>query len=335
MFVDKIFISRLAPMLDKFTQKRDNLWNCRCPICGDSKKKSYKTRGFIYVRKNKYNYMCHNCGASMSLANFIKTVSTDLYDEYVVEKWKEGQVGSRDSIPKEVAQPFKFEKPEFKNTCEFDFGDKISDLDDNHPAKKYCLDRKIPNLDVLYYTDNFKYIINGITDEYDNLIEEERIIIPFFDEKCDLIALQGRALGKSDLRYITIKIDHDKPKIYGLDRVVTDKTLYVVEGPLDSLFLENSVAMAGADVDLAYFDAFDDVVFVFDNEPRKPEIINRINSIIEKNYKVVVWPDSLKEKDINDMILSGIDTFELRKIISKNTVSGLKAKLRLTNWKKV
>ena len=331
--IDKIYISRLGAKLERFTEKRSNLFNCKCPLCGDSKKKSYKARGFIYIRKSNFNYMCHNCGASMSLSAFMKQIDPELHKEYVLEKWKSGQTGSR----KNIATPeFKFDAPTFTKSkvCDFNLGTKVVDLPDNHPAKIYCIERKIPKLDLLYYTNKFKSLVSELTDGYDNLIEEERLVIPFFDSDCSVFALQGRALKQSGMRYITIKIDEEKTKIYGLERLDPTKTSYVVEGPLDSLFLENSVAMAGADVDLQYFSEWKDVVFILDNEPRNKQIVDKYVKLIDAGFKVTVWPEKVKEKDLNDIILSGIDTSELKQIISKNTTYGLQAKLRVNNWKR-
>ena len=330
--VDQIYISRLSSKLERFAKKRDHLFNCRCPLCGDSQKKTYKARGYIYIRKNNYNYVCHNCGASMSLASFIKIVDPNLHKEYVFEKWKSGQTGSR----KNVKEPeFTFEKPVFKKkVCDFDHAIKISDLPENHSARVYCERRMIPRLDLLYYTNDFHKLVNSVTTGYEKLLKEERIIIPSFDKECNLIALQGRALGNSEMRYITIKVDDDAPKIFGMERVDNDKTVYVVEGPIDSLFIENSVAMMGSDVDISVFDAYDDVVFVMDNEPRNKQIVDRMQQIISAKKRVVIWPEKIKEKDINDVIMSGIDSSELMSIISKNTFEGLTAKLEFSTWKK-
>lgn len=332
--IDKIFISRLSPKLDKFTEKRNNLFNFRCPLCGDSQKKSYKTRGYIYIRKTNYNYMCHNCGASMSLSAFMKQIDPELHKEYVLEKWKEGKTGRRQNVSDKPE--FSFAAPEFKNTskCEFSLGTKLTDLPSDHHALKYCIERNIPNLELLYYTDNFKKMVSNLTNDYDNLLEEERIIIPFFDESCSVFALQGRAIGKSNMRYITIKIDEDKPKIFGLERIDPNKTVYVVEGPIDSLFVDNALAMAGSDVDKSFFKRYEDVVFILDNEPRNLQIVKKMESIINDGYKIFVWPEKIKQKDINDVILSGIDTSELMSVISKNTTSGLQARLQFNNWKR-
>tara|TARA_R100000306_G_C4366415_1_gene137853 strand:- start:1124 stop:1597 length:474 start_codon:yes stop_codon:yes gene_type:complete len=155
------------------------------------------------------------------------------------------------------------------------------------------------------------------------------LVIPFRDETGEVFAAQGRAFGSETPKYLTVKFQ-DKPKIFGLDRVDLSQRVYVVEGPLDSLFVENCLAVAGADFgDLSFRE---NTTIILDNEPRSKEIIKRMEKLIENNYELVIWPDSIKEKDINDMILSD-PKLNILKIINKYTFSGLEAKLKLASWK--
>ena len=73
-------------------------------------------------------------------------------------------------------------------------------------------------------------------------------------------------------------------------------------------------------------------VWVYDNEPRNSEILSRISRVIEMGQKVIIWPSTIKEKDINDMVLSGLN---VQSVIESNTYSGLEAKLKFTTWKKI
>lgn len=113
-----------------------------------------------------------------------------------------------------------------------------------------------------------------------------------------------------------------------------NKKYYVVEGPIDSLFLDNCVAMAGADGNASGLDYLENAVFVFDNEPRNKEIVSRMERCIDRGYKVCIWPENVLDKDINDMVLSGIDPVNLQMVIDQNTFENLEAKLKLSYWRK-
>tara|TARA_B100000427_G_scaffold229094_1_gene192392 strand:+ start:22 stop:405 length:384 start_codon:yes stop_codon:yes gene_type:complete len=126
-------------------------------------------------------------------------------------------------------------------------------------------------------------------------------------------------------------LDENKPKIYGLERIDTNKAIYIVEGPFDSTLLGNSVAMAGSDVDCRTYN-WSDYIWVYDNEPRNREIVNRISKSIDRGDKVVIWPNNIQEKDINDMAIAGHD---VKSLVELNTYHGLEAQVKLTEWKKV
>ena len=334
LYIDKAYIQRLSPQLEGFTEKKQNLYNCRCPLCGDSQKKSYKMRGFIYEKKGKFRYMCHNCGAGMGLSALLKQLNVSLYEEYIMEKWKHGKnTDVPEKLEKEVAHKFDF-TPKFKKKCQFEYGERISELHETHPSRIYCVGRQLPKLDVLYHTPDFKMVVDKVSQGHNIPRNEKRIVIPFFNEKGELIALQGRSLDPNNsMRYITIKVK-DVPKIYGLDRVDPTETTYITEGPLGSIFLDNAVAMAGSDIDKTFFDDFSNVVFIYDNEPRNKEIVKKIESAIDYGFSVFLWPEKIKEKDINDVIMSGIDSSELQSIISRNTHKSLEARLKLASWKR-
>ena len=164
--------------------------------------------------------------------------------------------------------------------------------------------------------------------------DEPRIIIPLKDSN-EIFGFQGRSIKpKSKLKYITIILNENSPKIYGLDKVNFNKIVYMVEGPFDSMFIDNCIAMVGADIDKKFFDnkLKTNFVMIYDNEKRNKQIVDRIEKSIDYHLPVVIWPDSIHEKDINDMVLSGLD---VESVIKLNTYSGLKAKLKFTNWKKI
>ena len=184
-----------------------------------------------------------------------------------------------------------------------------------------------------YYTEKFQEWTNSVKPNtfLDVTNDEERIIIPFKDKEGNVFGFQGRSLSNTGLRYITILIEEGYQKIFGLDTIDYEKTIYITEGPLDSLLLTNAIAMAGADADVDSLGSSVDCVWIYDNEPRNQQITDRIASAIRDGQKVVIWPTSIKEKDINDMFLADIPVQE---IIKSNTHQGLTANLKLNEWRK-
>ena len=299
-YIDLKFINLLSTRLDKFKQKTDYLFNFRCPHCGDSTKNKSKARGYMYRVKNDMFFKCHNCGMGQSLGNFIKFLDSKLYSEYLLERYK----GSAPATPKPLKQ-FDF-KPKFEQTNILEGLKKISELDLKHPARQYVEKRLIPPqyYDILYYCNKFHTYANKIKpDTFPLQYDHPRLVIPFYDVSGNLFAFQGRAFGKEQPKYITIKLDENKQKIYGLERINYQQEIFVVEGPIDSLFIDNSIAAAGADLKSLRTD-INNVTYIFDNEPRNKEIVKRMYEAVERDYKIVIWPDTITQKDINEIIQS-------------------------------
>ena len=320
--IDSKYVGLISSRLQKFKKVKSDLYNFRCPICGDSQKNKNKCRGYMYVVKNNTNFKCHNCGASLSLNNFIKKLDTTLHKQYTLEKFKEGHTG-RSFV---VDEPeFNFKKPVFKKKLN------LPKASENPVANNYLVKRKL-NPEKFYYTDKFKEWSNTQKQTFDSTYRDEpRIIIPMYDTEKNLIGFQGRSLTPNSVKYITVMLDEEAPKIYGLETINSELPIYVVEGPFDSTFIDNSVALCGSDGDLGYFKG-SDTILVYDNEPRNREIVGRIERCIDRNQKVVIWPSNIVEKDINDMILAGHDVMSMIKL---NTYSGLEAKVKFNSWKKV
>jgi transcription elongation factor Elf1 len=333
-FIDSKYIGLVSSRLEKFKKVKNNLYNFRCPYCGDSQKHKNKARGYIYQLKNDHNFKCHNCGTSRTFTNFLKDLDNVLYDQYVMERYKNGLTGKKSNTPE---PEFKFEKPLFRKKS-FDLPT-IEELNTEHPAREYLEKRKIPEkyFSELYYCENFKEWTNTQKQTFNSIqYDEPRIIIPLIN-KGKIFGYQGRSLKKSSkVKYITIILDESNPKIYGLDKIDLDKTVYIVEGPFDSMFVDNAIAMVGADMDYMFFisNYECDFVFVYDNEKRNKQMIERVEKTIDSKFPVVIWPNDLKEKDINDLILSGISSFDIQKIIKDNTFMGLEAKAKLLGWKR-
>ena len=330
-YIDLKFINDLSGRLSQFKKKTDYLFNFRCPHCGDSQKSKTKARAYLYRVKNDMFFKCHNCGQGQNLANFIKFVDPKLYEQYLLERYKK-------SAPATPKPKFDFKPTKFTNQTPIDDLKSIRDLSEDHPAKLYCVNRKIPEkyFDKLFLSDKFMTLVNEVKpNTYKITKDHPRLIIPFYDTTGKVFAFQGRAFGKEQPKYLTIKLDENRQKVYGLDKVNFQKPIYITEGPIDSLFIDNCLAAGGADLFLKNKVPNENITYIFDNEPRNKEIVKRMYKVIEQDFNVVIWPEDLQLKDVNDMIMSGLTKLELQDIISNNTYSKLSALTKLNYWKKI
>ena len=327
-YIDIKYINLISPQLQQFKKKGEALWNFRCPYCGDSKKSKIKARGFVYRKKNDLFYKCHNCGVGATLGGLLIHVDSKTHKDYIMERYKQG-VKTNNPEPE-----FKFDVQVFRPKDVFSSLNSLEKLGKDHPARKIIERRKLPNraLKDLYLCDSFyKFTNTLIPNKFPSLDgDHPRLLIPFRNEKGEIFAYQGRAFGKEQPKYITIKLE-DRDKIFGLDRVDKSKPIYVVEGPLDSLFLDNCVAVAGAD----FSNMKGDLIIIYDNEPRNKEINKQIEKTIDQGKSVCLWPDSMIHKDINDMIIAGYTKEQVQEIITDNTFSGAAAQLRFSEWRKI
>jgi len=245
-YIDIKYLSLISPQLQMFKKKGDFLWNFRCPYCGDSKKNKTKARGFVFLKKNDLFFKCHNCSVGVTLGNLINYVDSKTYKDYIMERYKQG-VKSNNPEPE-----FKFNAPVFKKKSVLKGLQSISELESDHPARKIVNKRKLPNeslRDIFFCESFYKFTNSLIPNKFPSLDgDHPRLLIPFRDEQGEIFAYQGRAFGDEQPKYITIKLQ-DRDKIFGLDKVDISKHFYVVEGPIDSLFVDNCLAVGGSDFD--------------------------------------------------------------------------------------
>jgi hypothetical protein len=321
-FIDSEYISKISSRLEKFKKIKTDTYTFRCPFCGDSSTNKNKTRGYFYRIGVNLNYKCHNCGESLSFSTFLKKFDSELHRYYSLDKFAKKQSNSTKEL---ATTKVKFEAPIFKEKLD------LPKASENPRAKKYLEDRNI-NPNNFYYAAKFREWTNTKKFTFNNInYDEDRIVIPLYSPDKKLFGFIGRSISSNDVKYITIILNDSFSKIYGLDKVNSSKKVYVLEGAFDSEFIPNSIAMCGADANIDNL-SFNDVVFVFDNEPRNREICSRMEKIINQEKQIVIWPSYLKEKDINLMVLAGHDPVE---IINSNVYSGLQAKVKFIEWKKV
>jgi len=336
IWIDQKYIGTLSVRLDKFVRKGDYTYNFRCPICGDSQTNRTKARGYIFAKKGGLFYKCHNCAVSISLGNLIKAVDPNLYKEYCLERYKEGDTGNRGH----KSHGFVFKPVVFGSNKTDNFKGVLTPLiklDEKHEAVVYARSRKVPNdkLKTLYYVEDVQKL-KVFSPEYEEKIvtNEPRIVLPFQNEDNELVGLTARAIRGEKLRYLVMKIKDDSPMIYNMNGIDTSQTIFVTEGPIDSLFLPNAVAVGNSNLKYALeYLPKDKLVLIYDNEPRNKEIVREIGDAINASANVVIWPKSYQEKDINDMILAGKTQDEILNTINKNTFRGAKALLEFNIWK--
>ena len=335
LFLDQKYLMLVSNRLPLFKKKKDAVYNCRCILCGDSAKNRHKARGYFFQYKNDLRYKCYNCDASISFGTFLRDLDPIMYTQYSLERYTEGNSKAANAVPE-----FKFQEPVFKSSEERLIDkllDRLDTLEEDNEAVAFCRMRKIPKekLKHLYFIDNIKKIVQ-LNDKYKESIrgEEPRLVLPFYDDLGQLSGVTCRALRGEALRYITIKIKEDTPLLFGINDIDKSKPIYVVEGPIDSLFINNCIAAGGTSFGkISHLNLPKaNIVMIFDNQPRNKEVCSIIERNIDSGYKVVIWPQTLEEKDINDMVLAGKN---ITRILKENTYSGLTAKAKFYSWKRV
>ena len=333
------YISLVSNRLRNYKRKSSSLYCFSCPFCGDSETDKKRARGYVYTKKGNTMFHCHNCELTYNFNNFLKNLDFQMYSEFSLEKLKDEKSPQQKELEDFVE---KMKKPVFLQSGPLKGLKKVSQLTADHPCKAFVANRQIPNP---YHTKMFfcpkfftwaNEIIPGKFDEVSLLYDEPRLLIPFFDTEKNMHAFQGRSLdSKSKTRYITIVNDETTPKVYGLDSVDFNKKTYVFEGPIDSMFVSNSIATAGGDLVSTVKDLpKKNLVVVYDNEPRSVETKKKLDKAIINGYNVCIWPSNLEHKDVNDMILAGLSADFVRYIIDTHTYNDLRAKLALNMWSK-
>lgn len=340
-YTDKLFAERAFQHLPKFRQVTgsDFKLNARCPICGDSQKDIHKARFWAYpIDDGSMRVHCFNCDADMHLSRYLKDYEQDLYREYILEKRKEQSFGRTEAPKVDISDKFKAKMPviEKLNFCE-----RLDRLDKAHPIIKYVRSRCIPEerWNRLWFTMQWPALVNSVNPgTYKNETNEPRLVIPIFNKDKEIESFQGRAL-RSDApqKYITIKAHDKATKIYGLDTVDERQRVWVMEGPIDTLFIPNAIAITGGSLDLGTVPFKETRVWVMDSEQRHPDTIKRMARLIEAGEKVVFW-DKVQwpSKDINDMVKDdGATPEQILDYMNKNIEQGLMGKMRLSRYARV
>lgn len=339
---------KIAPTLDRFIRQSDSSFNCRCPICGDSEKNQYKARGYFFMGTNQsLVYTCFNCEINaISFRTFLKEHDQNLYDDFVraqISMFSE-KAKSNNSKVSSLRGTVRSKKPNaiIQNRIDKEKSKKlmslltsVQELPDSHIANRYLSMRKFHDgdLDNFYFIDDFSKIANVDSKYKDRLRNEPRVVVVFKNENGVVIGLQGRAIGNSDLKYITINLC-DENMIYGRDVLNDTETQYLTEGPFDSIFVKNCIGMAGLSKlksTLSHYGT--DMVFIPDNE-KTTETVKSMRYAIGNGNPIFIWTKDFSDcKDINDIFMKrDLSKSEVMDFIKERTFSGLNAKLQMTEW---
>ena len=345
LWLERKYLSMVVSNLDLAKWKNDNTLNHRCPYCGDSSKNQHKARGYHFAVEQSFIFKCHNCGKSTSSVNFLKDNFPVIHKEYIKEWLKESGKGPKRQQKMPSSNAFKFTpNPDLLNKNVESMS--VENLKavchgayDRIVSRDYLQARNIPDevIKKLWFVDNAQVLSHLHTKYRERVLgNDPRVILPFVSENGELLGITGRAINDSPLRYLTMRFQDDVPLIFNYNNVDKSKTIYVTEGPIDSLFLPNSIAVAGSD-----FKKIDDsikerAILIYDNEPRNTEILKKIDEVIDLGWSVCLWSDRRVNglKDINDMIQSGLTALDITDIITSNTYNGLSAKLKFKEYKK-
>lgn len=284
-------------------------------------------------------FHCFNCGQSMGMFKFIKTLDSSLADEYLAERAmnrRRSNYNYNSSSKEEpVAESLSTDVDEKIDQRKYLRGlVSVNRLVPGHPIISYIKKRRIPEKQWkrLYFTPGYNTWVNShmpgsLNEKYD----EPRLVLPMVNADGYVFGASGRGFKPGGLRYITTMFDPSESKVFGAECCDTSKDHFILEGQIDSLFFENAMALVGADLTQGYEVNKSKAVFVYDAEPRNREIVSRMEKAIQAGYKLVIWPKDVPGKDVNDMVLAGYDYLSA---INNNIFQGLTANLKLAEWKR-
>jgi hypothetical protein len=352
LHIDRKYLLEISGRLPKFTRKSEKLYNFRCTVCGDSKKNPNRARAFFYVQKQDLFFKCHNCNVSWHFGTFLKNFDAAAYNRYRVERYTDPQEARRaftSTIADEIVNVQPMTQESFRmsrqgraappHTLER-IATRLDALPNDHEAVRYVMSRKAPSraLAMFWYLPETRDILDIAPDEYKERpalgkSKAPRLVIPFYDERGRLTGVTLRALRGEEPRYLQVKLIDDAVCIFGFDRLDTAKEAYVTEGAFDSLFLDNAFAVNGVGFNKVTELGLkkDRVTLIFDNQPRNREVAREVGKYVNDGWRLVIWPERLEQKDLNEMVLSGHDVGAL---VRANTYTGLAAQAAFMQWRK-
>lgn len=342
LFLDKQFLNQISYRFEKFTKRGEHTFNCRCPLCGDSAKDKNKARGYFYKAKHGLRYKCFNCASNLSFGDMLKHLDGDTFKQYMFERYKEdGKTVSAPTTEQKKQTAINRPKVTEELDVKFSFFIPLKHLLKSHIAWEYILSRKIPekHWNKFYFIEKSKFL-NAVDDRYEGKFktDEPRICLPYHNKDGRIVGITARALTPTanKYKYLIVRLDENEPLIYGIDRLKQTEQFYVVEGPIDSLFLNNAIAASTLDLtrvtDLV---KIENASFIFDNQPRNKDVCRIMEKSIAAGLNVFIWPDYINSKDINEAIITEeIEADLIEEIIDLHSFEGLEAKNEFIQWRK-
>lgn len=333
-YLDLKYLKLLSSRLPNFRQKKDDVF-AFSHDCEDFGKSRVQRRGNFFKFDNKLMFHCYHCSVSSPFGPFLRNTDPNLFSQYRMELFKDN-VGNKSKSTKEsFLFPKTKEEKEEKLESKLDKSIiMLPSLPENNPVLDYVKKRKIPQC----YYDKIGVVADfyEFASKYDSVFSglnktHPRLVFPFYDSDGSIICYSCRSFGDEKPKYITLMVDKSRPKLYGLWKVDTTRDIYVVEGQIDSMFIDNCIAINGSDYDQKFLIEHKDKIIVIPDSDwkRNKHIFKSLENVIDKGFRVSLLPDSLPYKDINDCVIHGIKPEKLMEIIKSNITSGIKAKVEI------
>lgn len=285
--------------------------NFACPYCGDSYQNSTKKRAHLILTGKYVNlFKCFNCGKCTSIIKFFNDFGEDLSLESInyINKHK-FDLGNSSTISSQNISLLVNKDEYIKYAFSRDYLKKIWNLYELNDlqsikAKEYLLGR------CQYNFNNFLYSPAADSILILNNIEDDKII-----------GIQFRDLsGKKKAKYLTFGLSklHEVLKtnieisgninsmsmLFNLFKVDITKPVIVLEGPMDSFLMKNSIASCGAfkniklDIDFWYLYDSDQA----GNKQAIEKLQEGFYVFLWNNLKKDLCLPNRKKWDINDVI---------------------------------
>lgn len=333
------YIRLLKDRLRNYREKSPEVIQCSCPVCGDSRVDHWKARFYFLYDKKDFSYYvnCHNCNYANSLKWFLRAEFPDVFKQYVTEEFL-SKKKEKPTLEQLQSKTSSVDMGKLQGIVSLKkYATPLKDVEDKDVID-YCKERNFTenHYNKLYYTDNFGQFNKDMgADKKYHKGNEGRIIIPFFKDG-KLIGWQGRSIGGNErIKYIIVSLGIDDNLLYGVDDINEAKWILVTEGALDSLFLDNCIAVNGLNkFDNEYTQQRkNNVILVLDNEKRNKQVSKEVKKLIDKGYRIYYNKGNLKGKDINDYFtLNDISKEYMMQDILDNNEQGLLAKLNYVKY---